>query len=142
MILARSGRMIGLLIATNLASAISVVSTMNGAPPLLAAGDAGTGSRGHEAPRGPALAQEQEQDPYPTGNAISGQALYDASCIVCHGAGATGGIGPRLAGNPIFSNNNLFWDRVSKGRHMMPPLTDAISTQQIADIQAWLKTLR
>jgi hypothetical protein len=47
-----------------------------------------------------------------------------------------------LAGNPILSNDKLFWDRVLKGRHMMPPLGDVLSAQQIADIQAWLKTLR
>ena len=72
----------------------------------------------------------------------SGRILYDASCVVCHGAGATGGIGPRLAGNPILSNDKLFWDRILTGRHMMPPLGDALTPQQISDIHAWLKSLR
>jgi mono/diheme cytochrome c family protein len=47
-----------------------------------------------------------------------------------------------LAGNPILSNDKLFWDRILTGRHMMPPLGDALTPQQIADVQAWLKTLR
>jgi mono/diheme cytochrome c family protein len=75
-------------------------------------------------------------------NPTKGKILYDASCIVCHGADATGGVGPRLAGNPVLSNSKLFWDRVLKGEHIMPPLAGSLTAQQIADIQAWLKTLR
>jgi cytochrome c oxidase cbb3-type subunit 3 len=86
--------------------------------------------------------QNKGQTSHPTGDATRGRVLYDASCIVCHGKGATGGIGPRLAGNPILSNDKLFWDRILTGRHMMPPLGDALTPQQIADVQAWLKTLR
>ena len=70
-----------------------------------------------------------------------GEALYNASCVVCHGAQATGGIGPRLAGNPVLSNEQAFWKVVSEGRHVMPPLKDAVTKQQMSDIQAWLKTL-
>lgn len=70
-----------------------------------------------------------------------GEELYNASCVVCHGAQATGGIGPRLAGNPVLLNEQVFWKTVSEGRHVMPPLKDAVSKQQMADIQAWLKTL-
>lgn len=70
-----------------------------------------------------------------------GEALYNASCVVCHGAQAAGGIGPRLAGNPVLSNEQAFWKIVSEGRHVMPPLKDAVTKRQMADIQAWLKTL-
>ncbi|MDP1948413.1 MAG: cytochrome c [Nitrospirota bacterium] len=70
-----------------------------------------------------------------------GEALYNASCVVCHGAQAIGGIGPRLAGNPVLSNEQGFWKIVSEGRHVMPPLKDAVTKRQMADIQAWLKTL-
>jgi cytochrome c553 len=34
-----------------------------------------------------------------------------------------------------------FWKILSEGRHMMPPLKDALTEQQMTDIQAWLKTL-
>lgn len=79
---------------------------------------------------------------HPTGDHTRGEELYNASCVVCHGQRATGGIGPRLAGNPILSNDKAFWTTVLEGRHVMPPLKGALTEQQIADIQAWLKTLR
>ena len=79
---------------------------------------------------------------HPTGDNTRGEGLYNASCVVCHGPRATGGIGPRLAGNPVLSNEQAFWKTVYDGRHVMPHLKDALTEQQIADIQAWLKTLR
>ncbi len=138
----RFGQMIGLLIATSITSAVGMVSHMNGPPFLLAAGEVGTGSSSRKGSGDLSVTPEKGVVPHPTGDATRDQVLYDASCIVCHGAGATGGIGPRLAGKPILSNDEVFWDRVLKGRHMMPPLSDALSAQQIADIQAWLKTLK
>jgi len=79
---------------------------------------------------------------HPTGDSKRGEGLYNASCVVCHGPGAAGGIGPRLAGSPILSNEQAFWRTVYDGRHVMPPLKGAVTEQQMADIQAWLKTLR
>jgi len=76
-----------------------------------------------------------------TGDQTRGEQLYNASCVVCHGQGATGGIGPKLAGNPVLSNDQAFWKTVYEGRHMMPPLQDVVTDQQMADIRAWLKTL-
>ncbi len=78
---------------------------------------------------------------HPTGDNTRGEGLYNASCVVCHGSRAAGGIGPRLAGNPVLSNEQAFWKVVSEGRHVMPPLKDAVTKRQMADIQAWLKTL-
>jgi mono/diheme cytochrome c family protein len=78
---------------------------------------------------------------YPIGDSRRGEELYNASCIVCHGSRARGGIGPRLAGNPILSNEKAFWKIVREGRHVMPPMKGTLSEQQMADIQAWLKTL-
>lgn len=77
----------------------------------------------------------------PTGDSTRGEGLYGASCVVCHGTRAAGGIGPRLAGNPVLSNEQVFWTILHDGRHVMPPLQDAVTEQQMADIQAWLKTL-
>jgi mono/diheme cytochrome c family protein len=79
---------------------------------------------------------------HPIGDRRRGEELYNASCIVCHGSQARGGIGPRLAGNPILSNEKAFWKIVHEGRHVMPPLKGTVTEQQIADIQAWLKMLR
>jgi len=80
--------------------------------------------------------------PSSTGDPVRGEALYDASCVVCHGPAAAGGIGPRLARNPVLSNDKAFEKVLTEGRHMMPPLKDAVTAQQLADIRAWLKTLR
>jgi len=75
------------------------------------------------------------------GDINRGEKLYQASCIVCHGPRATGGIGPRLAGNPVLSNEKTFWTVVYEGQHVMPPLNGVITGQQMADIRAWLLTL-
>ena len=47
-----------------------------------------------------------------------------------------------MAGNPVLLNEPAFWKVVYEGRHMMPPLKGTVTDQQVADIQAWLKTLR
>lgn len=78
----------------------------------------------------------------PSGDSRRGEELYRASCVVCHGPRATGGIGPRLANNPVLLNDEAFWKIVYKGQHVMPPLKGAVTEQQMADILAWLKTLR
>lgn len=77
-----------------------------------------------------------------SGDRSRGKELYQASCIVCHGPQASGGIGPRLANNPVLLNDQAFWTIVYEGRHVMPPLKGAITDQQMADIRAWLQTLR
>ena len=77
-----------------------------------------------------------------TGDSLRGEELYKASCVICHGAGATGGVGPRLAANPILLDDQAFWKTVKQGRHIMPPLDGNVSDQQIADIRAWLMTIR
>lgn len=77
-----------------------------------------------------------------SGDQSRGEELYKASCVVCHGQQAKGGIGPRLAGNPILSNDQAFWKVVTEGRHMMPPLRGTVTDQQMADIRAWLQTLK
>lgn len=77
-----------------------------------------------------------------SGDSNRGEKLYEASCIVCHGPRATGGIGPRLAGNPVLSNEKVFWTVVYEGQHGMPPLAGVVTGQQMADIRAWLQTLR
>jgi mono/diheme cytochrome c family protein len=78
----------------------------------------------------------------PTGDEARGESLYNVSCVVCHGAGATGAIGPRLVGNPVVANEQAFEKIIAEGRHMMPPLKDALTAQQLADIRAWLISLR
>lgn len=80
-------------------------------------------------------------EPSSTGNSARGEELYRASCVVCHGARAMGGVGPRLAGNPVLLNDQAFWKVVHEGRHVMPPLKGVVTDQQMTDIRAWLNTL-
>jgi mono/diheme cytochrome c family protein len=77
----------------------------------------------------------------PRDGGTRGEELYQASCNVCHGPRAEGGVGPKLAGNPILSNDQAFWRVVHEGRHVMPPLKGTVSDQQLNDIRAWLRTL-
>jgi len=100
---------------------------------VLQAGD-GSSQDGSRRERGPVSAS-------PAGDAARGKELYNASCVVCHGNGATGHIGPRLAGNAILANDQAFRKTVHEGRHMMPPLKDALTEEHIADILAWLRSL-
>ena len=79
---------------------------------------------------------------HPVGDSVRGKGLYEASCVVCHGPNGSGGIGPKLAGNVVLGDEQAFWKVVYEGRHVMPPLKGAITGQQMADIRAWLKTLR
>ena len=75
------------------------------------------------------------------GDVARGEELYKASCVVCHGSRAIGGVGPKLAGNPVLSNDQAFWKVVYEGQHVMPPLKGIVNDKQMADIRAWLKTL-
>ncbi len=113
---------------------------------LVILGGAGNGPVGLASDGGPQQAEKAAPSgnggKHSAGDSSKGEGLYNSSCIVCHGPQAAGGIGPRLAGNAVLSNEAAFWKVVYEGRHVMPPLKGAITEQQMADIQAWLKTLR
>jgi cytochrome c oxidase cbb3-type subunit 3 len=72
------------------------------------------------------------------GVAARGAGIFSMNCQACHGAGAAGGVGPKLAGNPILKNEGAFWETVLHGRGAMPAWGGALSEQDIADIHAWL----
>ncbi len=73
-----------------------------------------------------------------TGLSARGAGLYARNCQACHGEGATGGVGPKLARNMILKNEGAFWETVLHGRGPMPAWGAALSHQDIADIHAWL----
>ncbi len=79
---------------------------------------------------------------YPAGEAGRGELAYTHNCQACHGAGASGGVGPKLAGNPILGDEGRFWETVLHGRGAMPAWESALGEQGIADVRAWLQTLR
>jgi cytochrome c oxidase cbb3-type subunit 3 len=69
-----------------------------------------------------------------------GSSIFAYNCQACHGAGAVGGMGPKLVKNPILKQEDLFWDTVLHGRGPMPAWGAALSHQDIADIYEWLRT--
>ncbi|GKS60143.1 hypothetical protein YTPLAS18_36700 [Nitrospira sp.] len=77
----------------------------------------------------------------PEGNARRGAGIFFANCQACHGLKAIGGVGPKLAQNPILNEDDRFWDTVLHGRGAMPPWGAVLKPQEIADIHAWLQSL-
>ena len=75
------------------------------------------------------------------GRSAHGQRLFEQNCMPCHGLAAVGGMGPKLAKSPILTDEGRFWGTVRLGRGAMPPWGTVLTAQEIADIQAWLKTL-
>jgi mono/diheme cytochrome c family protein len=72
------------------------------------------------------------------GDPGSGAALFSQRCAACHGAhGAGGGIGPRLAGNPVTLPNAAV--RIESGGGAMPP--GLVKGQQERDVLAYLATI-
>jgi mono/diheme cytochrome c family protein len=92
-------------------------------------------------PRAAEGATPIDRKPSPVNANRRGEELYQASCVVCHGLRAMGGIGPKLAGNPVLLKDEAFWKVVHEGRHVMPPLKDTVTDEQMTDIRAWLKSL-
>ena len=96
---------------------------------------------GSELGKSEPLTQEPAVDGQLTGVATRGSRIYAHNCQACHGAGATGGMGPKLARNAILKNESAFWDTVLHGRGPMPAWRGALSDQDIADVHAWLTAL-
>lgn len=86
------------------------------------------------------LTQEPPAEGPLVGVAVRGAGIFEHNCQACHGTGATGGFGPKLAKNPILKHEDLFWETVLHGRGPMPAWGAALSHQDIADIHAWLLT--
>jgi cytochrome c oxidase cbb3-type subunit III len=78
----------------------------------------------------------------PAGETAHGEVVYAHNCQACHGSAATGGVGPKLAGNPILGDEDRFWETVLHGRGAMPAWESALSAQEIADVRAWLQAIR
>lgn len=90
-------------------------------------------------------AEPFSHEPTPTEGTVRGLVsrgglIFSHNCQACHGAGAVGGMGPKLAKNPILQHEDQFWDTVLHGRGPMPAWGSVLSQQDIADIHAWLLT--
>ena len=86
------------------------------------------------------LTQEPAAEGPVSGVAARGGGLFEHNCQACHGAGAMGGMGPKLVKNPILKHEDVFWETVLHGRGPMPAWGSVLSHQDIADIYAWLTT--
>jgi cytochrome c oxidase cbb3-type subunit III len=104
-----------------------------GAPDRLA-------SLGHQVGAEELLKEESRPDGPVVGLATRGAGVFQHNCQACHGAGAGGGIGPKLAKSPILKHEDAFWETVLHGRGSMPAWGTVLSHQDIADIHAWLLT--
>jgi len=92
----------------------------------------------------PQVASVQDFQPfdYPAGLSDRGYDVYNTNCKACHGNRAKGEYGPALQQNPILQDDTNFWKTLLKGRGNMPAWQERLSAQQIADVQAYLKTLK
>lgn len=74
-----------------------------------------------------------------SGDPYVGAKLFSTNCASCHGAGGSGGFGPKLVGLADRVTPSFFAWRIKDPIAPMPklPLTNA----QIADLAAYLETL-
>ena len=92
----------------------------------------------HEIGKAEPLKQDSEAQGPVTGVASRGAGIFEHNCQACHGAGAVGGMGPRLAKNPILKHEDVFWETVLYGRGPMPAWGSVLTQQDIADLYSWL----
>jgi len=78
----------------------------------------------------------------PVGVPARGGAVYAYNCQACHGAGAAGGVDPKLASSVILGDEDRFWETVLHGGGAMPAWEALLDAQDIADLLAWLRTIR
>ena len=77
-------------------------------------------------------------------NVVRGQALFGQNCAACHGANATGGMGPNLTMSPLVRHDVggvdigkvIHEGRMDKGMPAFPQLTEAQSSDIAAFIHA------
>ena len=94
----------------------------------------------HEVGAAEPLGQEPASTAPVIGAAGRGAGIFEHNCQACHGQAGSGGVGPKLAKNPILKHDDLFWETVIHGRGPMPAWGSVLSEQDIADIHAWLLT--
>jgi len=71
------------------------------------------------------------------GDVYRGETIFGQSCAGCHGAGGKGGVGPRLAGDPITLPRVKA--QIDAGGGAMPPRL--VTGQKERDVLAYVATL-
>ncbi|GGJ37613.1 c-type cytochrome [Deinococcus roseus] len=84
----------------------------------------------------------------PKGNAAKGKTFFEATCSGCHGEGALGGVGPKLAGKlkkwTFAGFKKTLKENVTPDKRKLgPPMMKFnLSDQEYADLLAYLKSLK
>jgi ubiquinol-cytochrome c reductase cytochrome c subunit len=88
-----------------------------------------------------AAATAQTKSGAPAGDAQNGKKIFSSyGCYQCHGYDGHGGVGARLAPNPI--SFEAFTKYVRQPTGEMPPYTaKVVSERELADIYAFLRTI-
>jgi mono/diheme cytochrome c family protein len=71
------------------------------------------------------------------GDPYRGETLFSNTCAKCHGQGGSGGVGPRLQGDPI--PLSLVVDRIENGKGIMP--AGLLTGEDERDVLAYVATL-
>ena len=82
-----------------------------------------------------------ETTPVPAGDAAAGKVVFTTNCGGCHtlsDAGTSGSVGPNL--DDAKPDAALVVDRATNGKGVMPPFKGTLSSQQIADVAAYVST--
>jgi len=86
-----------------------------------------------------ARAQKEAQTATKSGQVPDGRVVYEAKCAACHGQSAEGGVGPKLAGNPVLRVDGAVIEIVKKGRGSMPAVP--MSRAEMQALLTYLKGL-
>src|SRR5438270_8371287 len=74
----------------------------------------------------------------PDGNTASGERLYTANCVNCHGPKALGAeLGPCLVGKAILAHPDAYHRIVREGLRRMPGFQSALTAAQQDDLLSW-----
>ncbi len=74
-----------------------------------------------------------------TGQPAGAGVYQQNNCFVCHGNLGGGGLGPRLAGNPLLTIGQFVVAQILLGRGEMPSFADKLSDQQIAAVAQYIR---
>jgi mono/diheme cytochrome c family protein len=69
----------------------------------------------------------------------SGSAIFSANCAICHGAGGSGGFGPRLIGNTL--SYSAIRSQIVNGGGGMPSFSGTLSSAQIDRVASYVSGL-
>ncbi len=90
-----------------------------------------------------ATAPDRRGGPFPPkGSAHRGEPAFERDCAACHGVTALGEKGPELVLRPVLDRPADFWKVVLRGRNRMPPYAGVVPRAELADVYAYLLSLR